>query len=418
MSTDLSNLTDGQLLKLAFDRLLEKEYGGAIAPDPYLTQFGVRTIDAILGGGLSSSTPVSISSTPETGKSTFCFQFCKSFLTQHPNSVAVYLDIETSAASSSDEGNTRIAIFNIDQDRIMYRPMVLDLKQTFSLIEMLVQTKQKLEDKKGQEVKVLFIIDSLAGLGSSKDVSADDPNQIIGLKARELTHLLSKYKPLIALNRITIIFIDQVRAKIKITSPYAVAEEKSTGTFNNFQSATNTFAFHHALRQWLYLSQGTFLKPNDSFGIDGWELHVKTEKNKLAPSKISVNCVFDKRNGIIPILSEYLFMRDMTKTEKSYTKNNAKKLEYPLLVHTEGHSKFLEVLNPETGELIKSDKFKEKDLIDKYNQDSEFKQLFDYALNISIDERIYKGMFRQNLKSKISNSESIVESDIEEPPSL
>ncbi len=63
------------ILKTAFDEIITKKYGHSVPPSPYITPFGIRTVDALLGGGLQSSAPIGISSTPETGKSTISLQF-------------------------------------------------------------------------------------------------------------------------------------------------------------------------------------------------------------------------------------------------------------------------------------------------------------------------------------------------------
>jgi hypothetical protein len=59
---------EASILSSVFDAVLQKKYGSVIAPAPYLTAFGIRHFDALLGGGISSSLPVCVSSTPETGE--------------------------------------------------------------------------------------------------------------------------------------------------------------------------------------------------------------------------------------------------------------------------------------------------------------------------------------------------------------
>ena len=51
----------------AFDAIITRDYGFARAPKPYVTPFGIQHLDALLGGGIISSAPVVLSSTPETG---------------------------------------------------------------------------------------------------------------------------------------------------------------------------------------------------------------------------------------------------------------------------------------------------------------------------------------------------------------
>ena len=60
---------EAKVLKMAFDKILQSKYGHTVAPPSYCTPFGIRTLDTLLGGGLTSSLPFMISSPPEVGKS-------------------------------------------------------------------------------------------------------------------------------------------------------------------------------------------------------------------------------------------------------------------------------------------------------------------------------------------------------------
>lgn len=53
-------------LASAFDDFTMEKYGMLNPPSPYITPTGIKPLDALLGGGLSSSMPVAFSSTPET----------------------------------------------------------------------------------------------------------------------------------------------------------------------------------------------------------------------------------------------------------------------------------------------------------------------------------------------------------------
>lgn len=170
-------------LSEAFEKIITRDYGFARAPKPYVTPFGIQHLDALLGGGIISSAPVVLSSTPETGKSTFAFQFSKQFQTLYPNSIIVYLDIEgagnTSAVSNS---SSRITIFGIDEKRFRYEPVVIDIYGFFHMIETLVDIKKAFESKLQKEFKIMIIWDSIAATSCSKIAEAEDPNKIIGLR--------------------------------------------------------------------------------------------------------------------------------------------------------------------------------------------------------------------------------------------
>ena len=59
------------ILKQGFDRLLTDKYGSSVPPAPLITPMNIKHLDAILGGGITSSSYVFLSSTPETGSESF-----------------------------------------------------------------------------------------------------------------------------------------------------------------------------------------------------------------------------------------------------------------------------------------------------------------------------------------------------------
>jgi len=397
MSTSISSAK----LTTAFEQLINRDYGQCIAPPPYVTPSGFgRHIDVFLGGGFTSSLPILFTSTPESGKSTAAFQFAANFIKTHENAVVVYLDVEN-AAAAIDQSNimSRIDTFGIDRTKFLYKPLVTTLEQVFELIQSLVEIKKKLEEHAKAEYQVLFIWDSLASTSISKETQVDDPNSVIGLKARMITHLLAKYKAMFLMNKVTTLIIDQVRANIQIQNPYAPRDEKGVGSFGaSHKAATNVNSLQHSIAQWLFLSKKEILHPGDGLGVDGWVLELFTEKNKLAPSNYTAQVVLDKKFGIDPIISEYWFMSNMSKWEIKNTGKNESKLNYPLAVVTEGRSKVVCIYDPKTKAVVKkSEKFTEKNFYEKYYKDKEFKNIFDTAVDLSVTYRIKVGYFRETI---------------------
>jgi hypothetical protein len=418
-------------LTQAFDRVMTVQYGYARAPEPYITPFGIKHLDGLLGGGIISSAPVVLSSTPETGKSTFAFQFSKVFQDIYPNSIIVYLDIEGAANASgaankdeTDKRMSRIHVLGIDRNRFRYEPVVIDIYNFFKMIESLVEVKKQFEEKIQKEFKVLIIWDSIAATPCSKLYEVDDPNRIIGVKARQLSFCIEKYAPLLAYNRITFLTIDQVRANLQLEGQY-VAKEKSVGTWNDYKAASSVVAFNHKVGQWLFLSRKATITPKDGMGISGWYINVTTEKNKLAPSQESIMCVFDKRTGLHKFWSEYTFLSEMTRNEVKYFKDE-KNLRYPLSMRKSGPQVFLEFIDPTSGEKqYSSDKFYRKDAYNRYLSDEQFKAAFDYVMNVSVEHRINNGLFQLgDIKESMSScdDDSLSESDVDlhesDPPEV
>lgn len=381
-----------QKLGEAFETVILRDYGHLKAPEPLITPFGIQHLDALLGGGVISSDPIMLSSTPETGKSTLAFQFSKSFQMLYPNSISVYLDVEGSGNNKSNEFRiSRIETFGLDERRFKYEPVVMNVDQTFDLIEKLIQIKRAFEEKLNQEFYVLFIWDSLASTPSAKASEAESPNSIIGHKARQVSFLLDKYMPLLKFNRCSFIIIDQIRANIKVEGPY-VQTEKSVGVFKDYKAASNIYALQHKTQQWIFLSKGKAISPADGMGVDGWFINVFTEKNKLAPSQHAVTCVFDKKTGLDKFWSEFYFMMEPTPSEKKIYKNSPPAKFF--MIKKTGSRVKLVVSDDEGHKQWESDTFYRKDGKDLYNTNQEFKQWFDYAVQVSVYNRITQGIFK------------------------
>ncbi|MBC8427431.1 MAG: hypothetical protein H8D97_00920 [Proteobacteria bacterium] len=240
-------------LKMVFDALLEREFGNKRPPEPYVTATGIRHLDAILGGGFGSSLPVMLSSAPEVGKSSIAVFLAKQFLERNSNSLVAYIDVETASAGTSAQSGikSRVKNMNIVENRFQYAPMLLDVKGVFDIVKSYADTKKEMEQKleaagKPEDVNVLIIIDSLASCPSSKTLTAEDPKEFIGLKARELGHALDKLKPVLAFSKINLILIDQVRANMQIDAgPYKKQDEKGVGIWNNIKSSSSSSVLQH-----------------------------------------------------------------------------------------------------------------------------------------------------------------------------
>ena len=346
-------------------------------------------------------------------KSTFAYQFSRSFLENHNSGLVVYLDTEGSGSVKSNEFRiSRIDTFGLKTDRFRYHSIVCDIPSVYELIEMIVKIKKVTENKTKKSLSVLFIWDSISSTTSSKSISAESADKVIGHKSRELTHYLEKINPFLKFNKITFIAIDQVRADMKIEGPY-VHKEQTTGVFGGVKCATNTFALQHNAQQWLFFSKGKQISPAEGLGIDGWFIHLHVEKNKIAPSKHNMTCIFDKHTGIDKFWTEFYYMMQKTKGEEKIFKN--KNLNFPLLIKKTGTRYYLEVPDPtDPKNVYKSDPFYRKDAKKKYETDSEFKTFFDFGVEQSAYNRIVKGLFKVDMSQfdddncVVSNPESFI----------
>lgn len=414
VSLELAGVAHSEALGLAIGDILSSNYGHALPPKPIITKFGIKHLDAVLGGGIASNSPVILSSTPETGKSTFAFQFSSIFQQIHPNSVIVYLDVEGAGntAETSKYQLSRVETFGLDPARFKYQPNILTLDEVFELLVTLCALKDQFEEHTKKQFYILVIWDSVAATRIAKIDTVTDPNKIIGVKARQLSFLLDKYSGLMAFKKISFIIIDQVRSNFKIDQ--FTPTEKSVGQFKDYKAASATANLHHRVSQWLHLSKKAKIYPGDSkIDVTGWYLEIMTEKNKFAPSGHSVTCVFDKLNGLDKFWSEYTFLSEVNSLEEKLG------LGIGPFIKTSGNQVRIEIPNPETGELYKSDKFFRSKAKEMYLNDENFKAMFDYAVDIAVQMRITDGMFKSNrsmkdiVKEEIEKAEEVL-LDVEE----
>lgn len=350
-------------------------------------------------------------------KSTFCFQFSKIFQDTHDNGIIVYLDVEGAGNAAGDASVTgtisRIVSFGLDLKTFQYQPLILTISGVFDLIEKLAAIKQAFEEQLKKEFYVLFIWDSISATRSSKTDLVEDHNQMIGFRARELTFKLERFSPLLAFKKFTLIIVDQVRANLKaaIDGVYA-QKEKTVGDFKDFKSSTSINSLNHLTGQWLFFSKKKTITVADGMGIDGWEIDVLTEKNKNAPSRYIITCIFDKSKGFDKFWSEYRFMSEMCPSENKIYKKLESQLKYPLAIHQHSQARVtLKVVDENNHKkvLYESAPTYRKNIKHTYDTDDEFRQWYDYAVELSCQHRIVNGLF----KCEVTGEEAICE-DISE----
>ena len=184
MAKEKTTAEQADIIGNAFKSVIAKKFGSLEAPPPLFFSTGIKHLDALLGGGIVSSGLVMVSSTPETGKSTFAYQLAKQMIETKENSIVVYLDCE--GAGSVTESNSsmvsRIDAFGLgDSSRFSYHPIVLNVVQLFEVVQELVDTKKAVEAKTGKEFLLFIIWDSIPASPCSKSEEAIDHNKIIGL---------------------------------------------------------------------------------------------------------------------------------------------------------------------------------------------------------------------------------------------
>lgn len=411
-------------LTAAFDDYTIDKYGTLNPPAPYITPTNIRPLDALLGGGIVSSSLVTFSSTPETGKSSIAFQFAKQFLNYHPNGIVVYFDIESNAASIDSDSITvyqesRIETFELKNNpRFRYNRRPYNIKDFFEFLEGLIEKKREMQQKTGKELKILFILDSMTALDYSRIEAVEEFDKIPGKRAQELSFHLNKCKLSFAYDRITMITIDQLKAAMNLKSQYEKADEKTVGVWRNTKAATGVYTFQHMVSQWLFFSKGKEIDPvkYPGWGIDGWIINIITEKNKNVASKHEISLIFDKRNGIDKFWTEFIFLSDYSPSEAKLIKGGINPF-FPLSIKTEGAYSKLEVIDPKTGEIEYTSKsFYKKNAKNLYETDEEFHKWFDKAVDVACYQRISLGLLKiqEYIQDDNNNEQNYLDDNEEE----
>ncbi len=360
-----------------------------------------------------SSAPVCLTSTPETGKSTVAYQFCKRFFSKYSNGIAAYFDVE-GVGGQIENGysfqQSRPETFGLDKyPTWSYRRSPFNIKQFFGQLKSLIEYKQKYIDE--GEIKLLVVLDSIAALPSSKLMESEDYDKMPGARANEMSYYLNKFKMDLAFHRPTWICIDQLRQNFNMKSKFEKADEQTVGIFRNFKSASQITALQHMISQWIMMSKGPEILLSSGWGIDGWLVNLFIEKNKITPSKFEIQVVFDKRSGIHPFWSELLFISKYSPSEDRLIK---KKMDpfLPLGINSDGAWSVLSLKDPKTGKIHKyHKKFYKKNSLKLYNEDPEFAKVFNTIVDISIKHRIQIGLLRMedNCEDEVLNT---IEMDI------
>jgi RecA/RadA recombinase len=305
---------------------------------------GIRTLDAVLGGGFAVGSLNIIVGQPGSGKSMLASQVVGKGQQKYEGKLlAGYLD--------SEESTTRERLYNLG---VKYPPMTpysdITVEKVFKFLEGLCLFKEK---KEVIDTPSIMVWDSIANTLSEKEREAEDPNTVIGYKARMLSLLIPKYVAKASMYNICILAINQLRDIIQM-GLYKAPKDLKMMSLNKDMPGGNVLKFN-AFQLIEMRVQSVIDK--DKYGFDGIISRVKCVKNKLFTPNIEIDIVGSFTNGFSDFWSGFDFLTD------------TKRL-------TTGAWNFL--IN------LPQKKFRTKDAEDLYNSDEEFKNAFDTALDDAI----------------------------------
>ena len=298
---------------------------------------GIDILDTILGGGFAIGGLNMICGAPGSGKSMLAFQALG-------NAQKIYKGEMIAGVLDSEEATTRIRLRNLGVKSPEVKPYNnITIEKVFKFIEGMCLFKEK---KKMIDKPSVVIWDSIANTLSSKELESDDPNSVIGYKARLLSLLIPKYISKCSKYNICFVAVNQLRDDIQL-GMFPNAKRLKFLSHGKTLPGGNVLlynAFHL-----LEIKTGAVLKP-EKYGFDGVVTKVKCVKNKLFPPNIEIELIGSFITGFSNFWSNFNLL---TKEKLMSTGSWCHLVSLP------------------------NKKFRSKDAEQLYNEDKEFSEMFD-----------------------------------------
>ncbi len=309
---------------------------------------GIDLLDAVLGGGFAIGALSIIVGQPGSGKSMLAMQALGQGQRQNNGQmIGGYLD--------SEESTTMVRLSNLGVRYPRLKPYSdITVEKVFKFLEGLCLFKQK---KGIIDTPSTVVWDSIANTLSEKEREADDPNSVIGYKARMLSILIPKYVAKLGKHNISLIAVNQLRDVMQI-GQFAPAKDLKFMSASKDMPGGNVLKFNafHLLE----MKVGEVLT-QEKFGFDGVVAKIKCVKNKFFPPNIEVEIMGSFTTGFSNFWTNYRFM---AKNKRLSTGAWNYLVDYP------------------------DKKFRTKDAENLYNTDGTFKEKYDEAVKETIQTEI------------------------------
>ena len=318
---------------------------------------GIDLIDAILGGGFGIGALSIIVGQPGSGKSMLAIQTLaqgeKQFAETKtdPGLMGFFLD--------SEEATTAIRLRNLG----VKRPKIytdVTVEKVFKLVEGLsVFTKEKKLTNPS-----IVVWDSIANTLSQKERETDDPNTVIGYKARLLSILVPKYVAKCAQNRICLLAVNQLRDVIAL-GQFAPPKDLKLMSHTKDMPGGNVLKFNAfqllEMKVKSVIAPGSQTYDSEKYGFEGVIVKMKCVKNKLFQPNVEIEVVGSFVNGFSNFWTNFNFL-------KAHKRLAAGAWNYLIS--------------------LPDKKFRTKDAPSLYKEDVVFKEAFDKAAKETIEIEI------------------------------
>jgi len=312
---------------------------------------GIDLLDAILGSGFVIGALNIIVGQPGSGKSMLAMQALGQGQRKYNGKlIGGFLD--------SEQATTSLRLWNLGVRYPKLRPYSdITVEKVFKFVEGLSIFKR---EKKILDIPSVIVWDSIANTLSQKEIETEDPNSVIGYKARLLSILVPKYVSQCAKHNICLLAVNQLRDVLKIDKFAAPKDLK-------FMSASKDMPGGNILKynafQLLEMKVKTAIVDAEAekYGFEGVIVKIKCVKNKLFPPNVEIEIVGSFVSGFSNFWTNYNFL----KTTKRLTAGAWNYLvSYP------------------------DKKFRTKDAPQLYKTDDKFKKKFDESVKEAIQTEI------------------------------
>jgi len=263
---------------------------------------GIDLVDAILGGGFVVGGLGIIVGQPGSGKSMLAMQTLGQSQRQFSGkTLGGFLD--------SEQATTKLRLSNLGVRNPPLKPYSdITVEKVFKYLEGLCLFK---EQKEIVDTPSVVVWDSIANTLSEKERSTEDPNSVIGYKARLLSILVPKYVARCSQYNICFLAVNQLRDVMSI-GQFAPSKDLK------FMSATKDMPGGNILKynafQLVEMKVKSAISPttaekSENYGFEGIIVNFKCVKNKLFPPNVEVPIVGSFISGFSNFWTNYNFLK-------------------------------------------------------------------------------------------------------------
>ena len=267
---------------------------------------GLDLVDAILGGGFAIGALDIIVGQPGSGKTMLAIQtLAQAQLQYKGNLLGAFLD--------SEESTTTVRLSNLGVKYPRIKPYSdITVEKVFKFIEGLSVFKQ---EKEIIDTPSVVIWDSIANTLSQKEREAEDPNTVIGYKARLFSLLIPKYVSKCGQNNVCFLAVNQLRDVLNI-GQFAPPKDLKFMSATKDMPGGNVLKFNAFQLVEMKIQTAIAGEKAEKYGFEGIIVKVKCVKNKLFPPNIEVPIVGSFVTGFSNFWTNYNFLKE-TKRLKS-----------------------------------------------------------------------------------------------------